>query len=180
MSQPKLLISTHKLNLIIKRFALQLIEVHGDFANTAIIGLQPRGVNLAQKLVDVIADIKPESSLKYGELDHTFFRDDIGRGEIFMPKKSNIQFSTEKLNIVLVDDVLYTGRSVRASIDALMSFGRPSQVELMVLVDRRFQRELPISPNYVGVVVDSRSTGEHVKVEWNAHEQQVWLLSNKE
>jgi pyrimidine operon attenuation protein/uracil phosphoribosyltransferase len=97
-----------------------------------------------------------------------------------MPKKSSINFSTENLNIILIDDVLYTGRSVRASIDALMSFGRPKQVELMVLVDRRFQRELPISPNYVGVVVDSRSTGEHVKVEWTDEVQQVWLLSNKE
>jgi len=165
MSQPKLLINTHKLNLIIKRFALQLIEMHGDFSQSAIIGLQPRGVNLAKKLADFITEIQPENSLKYGELDHTFFRDDIG---------------TENLNIILVDDVLYTGRSVRASIDALMSFGRPKQVELMVLVDRRFQRELPISPNYVGVVVDSRSTGEHVKVEWTDEQQQVWLLSKKE
>jgi len=180
MSQPKLLISTLKLNLIIKRFALQLIEMHGDFSNSAIIGLQPRGIKLAKKLADVISEIQPASLLKYGELDHTFFIDDIGRGEIFMPKKSSINFSTENLNIILIDDVLYTGRSVRASIDALMSFGRPKQVELMVLVDRRFQRELPISPNYVGVVVDSRSTGEHVKVEWTDDVQQVWLLSNKE
>ncbi len=180
MSQPKLLINTHKLNLIIKRFALQLIEMHGDFSHSAIIGLQPRGINLAKKLVDVITEIQPETTVKYGELDHTIIRDDIGRGEIIMPKKSNVNFSTENLNIILVDDVLYTGRSVRASIDALMSFGRPQQVELMVLVDRRFQRELPISPNYVGVVVDSRSTGEHVKVEWTDEQQQVWLLSKKE
>ena len=81
MSQPKLLINTHKLNLIIKRFALQLIEMHGDFSQSAIIGLQPRGVNLAKKLADFITEIQPENSLKYGELDHTFFRDDIGRGE---------------------------------------------------------------------------------------------------
>ena len=180
MSQPKLLIDTHKLNLILKRFALQLIEAHGDFAQTAIIGLQPRGVDLAKKLTAFITELQPDNALKYGELDHTFFRDDIGRGEIFMPKKSHINFSTENLNIVLVDDVLYTGRSVRASIDALMSFGRPKQVELMVLVDRRFQRELPISPNYVGVVVDSRSTREHVKVDWTEDQQQVWLLSKKE
>jgi pyrimidine operon attenuation protein/uracil phosphoribosyltransferase len=180
MSQPKLLISQNKLNLIIRRFALQLIELHGDFANTAIIGLQPRGIQLSKRLVEAITELQPETNLKYGELDHTFFRDDIGRGEIFMPKKSNINFSTENLNIILVDDVLYTGRSVRASIDALMSFGRPKQVELMVLVDRRFQRELPISPNYTGVVVDSRSTGEHVKVDWSLDHPQVWLLSSKE
>lgn len=180
MSQPKLLISHNQLNLIIRRFALQLIENHGDFSQTAIIGLQPRGLLLAQKLVEVINELQAENNLLYGELDHTFFRDDIGRGEIFMPKKSSINFSTENLKIVLVDDVLYTGRSVRASIDALMSFGRPQCVELMVLVDRRFQRELPISPNYVGAVVDSRSTGEHVIVEWTDNQHQVWLLSNKE
>lgn len=180
MSQPKLLISHNQLNLIIRRFALQLIENHGDFSQTAIIGLQPRGLLLAQKLVEVINELQAENNLLYGELDHTFFRDDIGRGEIFMPKKSSINFSTENLKIVLVDDVLYTGRSVRASIDALMSFGRPRCVELMVLVDRRFQRELPISPNYVGAVVDSRSTGEHVIVEWTDNQHQVWLLSNKE
>ena len=93
MSQPKLLINTLKLNLIIKRFALQLIEMHGDFSQTAIIGLQPRGISLAKKLCDYINELQPENALKYGELDHTFFRDDIGRGEIFMPKKSNINLS---------------------------------------------------------------------------------------
>ena len=95
MSQPKLLISTLKLNLIIKRFALQLIEMHGDFSNSAIIGLQPRGIKLAKKLADVISEIQPASLLKYGELDHTFFRDDIGRGEIFMPKGSGLGLEPE-------------------------------------------------------------------------------------
>ncbi len=180
MSQPKLLISPAKFDLIVKRFALQLIEIHGNFSNSAMIGLQPRGVNLAKRILDVITELQPENSLLYGELDHTFFRDDIGRGEIFMPKRSTINFSTEGLQIIMVDDVLYTGRSVRASLDALMSFGRPKQIELMVLVDRRFKRELPISPNYVGVEVDSRSTGEHVKVDWSETVQQVWLLSNTE
>ena len=87
MSQPKLLISHNKLNLIVRRFALQLIELHGDFSNTAIIGLQPRGIHLSKRLVEIITELQPETNLKYGELDHTFFRDDIGRGEIFMPKK---------------------------------------------------------------------------------------------
>ena len=123
MSQPKLLINTHKLNLIIKRFALQLIEMHGDFSQSAIIGLQPRGVNLAKKLADFITEIQPENSLKYGELDHTFFRDDIGRGEIFMPKKSNINFSTENLNIILVDDVITTSSTANSCAKELKKFG---------------------------------------------------------
>ena len=125
-----------------------MIEMHGDFSQSAIIGLQPRGVNLAKKLADFITEIQPENSLKYGELDHTFFRDDIGRGEIFMPKKSNINFSTENLNIILVDDVLYTGRTTRAAINTLFDYGRPAKIMLAALVDRG-GRELPISADFV-------------------------------
>lgn len=75
--------------------------------------------------------------------------------------------------------MLFTGRSVRAAIDAIMSFGRPNRIELMVLVDRRFQRELPIKPDYTGVTIDSRNTNDFVKVEWNNNSVQVWLLDEK-
>ncbi len=179
MSQPKLLLNTQQINLIVNRLALQLVENHGDFSQTALVGLQPRGVHFAKKIVDRIAQIAPSAPLKYGELDHTFFRDDIGRGEIHIPKPSNMPFSTEKLRIVLIDDVLYTGRSVRASIDALMSFGRPAQIELLVLINRRYQRELPIEPTYIGTSIDSRNTEEYVKVDWTNQQEHVLLLSNK-
>jgi pyrimidine operon attenuation protein/uracil phosphoribosyltransferase len=176
----KILLSLDHTKLILKRFALELIEKHQSFDDTAIIGLQPRGIELANALRLEIENLIGRS-IKFGELDHTFFRDDIGRGEIHIPKPSKINFSTESLNIIIVDDVLFTGRSVRSAIDAVMSFGRPKRIELLVLIERLFERELPIKPDYYGVLVDSRNTNNYVRVEWKtSNEVQVWLLENKD
>lgn len=176
----KILLSSDHTRLILKRFALELIEKHQSFQDTAIIGLQPRGIELAHALKKEIEQLIGQQ-IKFGELDHTFFRDDIGRGEIHIPKPSKINFSTENLNIIIIDDVLFTGRSVRSAMDAVMSFGRPKRIELLVLVERLFERELPIKPDFYGVLVDSRNTNNYVRVEWQAsNEVQVWLLENKE
>jgi len=176
----KILLNLDHTKLILKRFALELIEKHQSFQDTAIVGLQPRGIELANALKNEIEALIG-STIKYGELDHTFFRDDIGRGDIHLPKPSKIDFSTNDLNIIIVDDVLYTGRSVRSAIDAVMSFGRPKRIELLVLVERLFERELPIKPDYYGVLVDSRNTNNYVRVDWESNnEVQVWLLENKE
>lgn len=180
MIDPRILLTHTRIDLIIRRFAIELAENHGDFQDCALIGLQPRGVELSRRIFKKINELYPENLMKYGELDNSFFRDDIGRGELIVPNPNRIDFSTENLHIILVDDVLYTGRSVRAGLDALMNFGRPKQVELMVLIDRRYNRELPIAADYTGAVVDSRNTGEHVKVEWSENENKVWLLSKKE
>jgi pyrimidine operon attenuation protein/uracil phosphoribosyltransferase len=180
MIEPRVLLSHKRIDLILRRFALQLAENHGDLANCALLGLQPRGVELSRQLMKKINLLYPQNQLKYGELDNSFFRDDIGRGEIIMPKPISMNFNTEGLNIILVDDVLYTGRSVRAGIDALMNYGRPAAVELMVLIDRRYHRELPIAADYTGSVVDSKSTGEYVKVSWEENNNAVWLMSKKE
>ncbi len=177
-NQSKLLMSPQKGDMIVKRFALQIIEKHKTNPHLAIIGLQPRGIELAQKIHHHVQHLKKQDVL-FGELDHTFFRDDIGRGSIHIPKPSKINFSTEGKHIILVDDVLFTGRSIRSAIDAIMSFGRPSQIELLVLVDRIHERELPIKPDYVGVSIDSRSTESYVKVEWSENELKVWLFENK-
>ncbi len=176
-NQSKLLMSPLKGQTILKRFALQIVEKHKNNSHLAIIGLQPRGIELARIIHKHICDLSNQS-IFFGELDHTFFRDDIGRGNIHIPKPSKINFSTEGKTIILVDDVLYTGRSVRSAIDAIMSFGRPSQIELLVLVDRIHERELPIKPDYVGVSIDSRSTQSYVNVEWNNDELNVWLFEN--
>lgn len=177
--EARVLIDHEQTGLIIRRFVLQLVENHGDLSSCAIIGLQPRGVQLSRRLMQQLNEMQPGHKALYGELDNTFFRDDIRRGEIHIPRPSNIDFSTENLNIILVDDVLFTGRSVRAGMDALMHFGRPARIELMVLIDRRYNRELPIAADYTGTVVDSRSTGEYVKVEWTDDHSQTWLLPHK-
>jgi pyrimidine operon attenuation protein/uracil phosphoribosyltransferase len=156
-----------------------LAENHGDFSGSAIIGLQPRGVMFAKRMHRLVAEMSRNPRIRYGELDTTFYRDDFRRGhEIHEPRSLNIDFDVENLKVILVDDVLYTGRSVRAALDALNDFGRPSQVELLTLVDRRFNRELPIQPDYTGLEVDTRSN-EKVKVEWNEEEgHKIWILEN--
>lgn len=179
MIEPRVLLSDMRIDLIIRRFALQIAENHGNMEGCAIVGLQPRGVELSRRLMQTIEKLYPESKIKYGELDISLFRDDIGRGDMIVPSPSKLDFNTEGLRIILIDDVLFTGRSVRAGIDALMNYGRPASVELMVLIDRRYNRELPIAADYAGAVVDSRSTGEHVKVEWQENNNKVWLLSKK-
>jgi pyrimidine operon attenuation protein/uracil phosphoribosyltransferase len=178
--QKRLVLDQQQIDITLKRFCYQLIENHDDFENTVFLGLQPRGTLLLDKIVALLKEISGVT-VPSGYLDATFHRDDFRRRDF--PLKANetkIDFLVEGKKVVLIDDVLYKGRSVRAAMDAMIAFGRPQKVELMVLVDRRFQRELPISPNYVGVVVDSRSTGEHVKVDWTEDQQQVWLLSKKE
>ncbi len=177
-NQSKLLLSPQKGEMILKRFAIQIVENHKKISELAIIGLQPRGIELAQSINNYVSQLTKNDVL-YGELDHTFFRDDIGRGSIHIPKPSKINFSTEGKTIILVDDVLYTGRSVRSAIDAIMSFGRPNRIELLVLVDRIHERELPIKPDYVGVSIDSRNTNSYVNVEWINNELNVWLFENK-
>jgi pyrimidine operon attenuation protein/uracil phosphoribosyltransferase len=175
----KVLLNHEKIQLIVKRFALELIEKHKDFSSSALIGLQPRGIPLAEAVkIEVEQFLGKE--IRYGSLDHTFYRDDISRGGIHIPKPSRINFSTENLRIILIDDVLYTGRSIRAAIDGVMRFGRPQDIELMVLVDRIHQREVPIKPDYKGISIDSRSTNQFVKVVWEENqESSVCLLDKK-
>ncbi|HZI01567.1 MAG TPA: bifunctional pyr operon transcriptional regulator/uracil phosphoribosyltransferase PyrR [Flavisolibacter sp.] len=164
----KIILTQQQIELTIKRLANQLMENHFDFQQTAIIGIQPRGIALSDR---IISEIKKEDQLAfdYGKLDITFYRDDV-RNEIHVPNQTDIPFSIEGKNVVLIDDVLYTGRTIRAAMDALMDFGRPRKVELMVLVDRRYSRELPIQPDYVGKSIDS-IISQKVKVLWKAKDE---------
>jgi pyrimidine operon attenuation protein/uracil phosphoribosyltransferase len=161
------ILTGNQLSVTIRRLAHQVLENNSDLANTVIIGLQPRGVFLSDKIVD---EIKKQVSgdIFYGKLDITFYRDDI-RKELHKPNHTDIPISIEGKKIVLIDDVLYTGRTIRAALDALLAFGRPAKVELCVLIDRRFSRQLPIQPDYVGKSIDS-IISQKVKVEWDKME----------
>jgi pyrimidine operon attenuation protein / uracil phosphoribosyltransferase len=160
------LLESPKFDLTIKRLCYQIIENHNDFSNSAILGIQPRGIHLSERIVKELKIILPGTLILHGLLDNTFYRDDFRRGEtVLKANPTQIEFLVENKNVILMDDVLYTGRTVRASLDALLAFGRPSKVELLTLVDRRFSRDLPIEPNYIGIQVDSRAN-QKVKVSW--------------
>lgn len=163
---PVLLLNKHQLEVAITRLCHQLIENHGDFSKTALVGLQPRGVYLARRIVRKIEAMTGVAGIRYGHLDITFYRDDFRRkAEPPTPSKTDINFEIEDLDVVLIDDVLFTGRTIRSGLDALLAFGRPRRVELLVLIDRRFSRHLPVQPDYTGRMVDTIST-ERVQVEW--------------
>ncbi|MFL1013550.1 bifunctional pyr operon transcriptional regulator/uracil phosphoribosyltransferase PyrR [Flavisericum labens] len=177
MSQ-KVLLNAKEVNIILHRLACQLIEKHNDFSNTVLIGLQPRGVFLADRLAKILKEDYKVKNVQLGYLDITFFRDDFRRGEkILEANKTKINFLVEDKNIVFIDDVLYTGRSIRAALTAIQSFGRPNEIELLTLIDRRFSRHLPIQPNYKGRQVDVINE-EKVKVNWEEHdnEDSVYLI----
>jgi pyrimidine operon attenuation protein/uracil phosphoribosyltransferase len=164
--KPIELLNSDQLSIIITRLCHQLVENHGDFSNSAIVGLQPRGVYLANRIVKRLHEITGIEKFKHGDLDITFHRDDFRRKDYPpTPSDTRMDFTIEGSKVVLIDDVLFTGRTIRAGLDALLAFGRPSVVELMVLVDRRFSRHLPVQPDYTGRTVDSIAS-ERVEVEW--------------
>ncbi|WP_353151155.1 bifunctional pyr operon transcriptional regulator/uracil phosphoribosyltransferase PyrR [Flavobacterium sp.] len=176
MSQ-KILLNSKEVNIILHRLACQLIEKHLDFSNTILIGIQPRGTFLANRLSQILKDDYQVSDLKLGFLDITFFRDDFRRNEKpFEANQTQIDFLVEDKNVVFIDDVLYTGRSIRAALTAIQSFGRPKSIELLTLIDRRFSRDLPIQPDYRGRQVDAINN-ERVLVKWaeNDSEDAVYI-----
>ena len=177
-----LLLNSNQVNIILNRLACQLIENHNDFKDTVIIGLQPRGVFLSERLKDLLHRVYQFEDVKFGKLDITFYRDDFGRGDkILQANKTDIDFVVEDKRVVFVDDVLYTGRSIRSALTALQSFGRPRTVELLTLIDRRFSRHLPIQPDYKGRQVDAINK-ERVIVSWkeNDGEDAVYLIKESE
>jgi len=160
----KTILSEQQVALTVKRLAHQVLEQHLKLDNTVIIGLQPRGIFLSDRMVHELSALVEPASISYGKLDITFYRDDV-RTELHVANKTDIPFSIEGKQVVLIDDVLWTGRTIRAALDALLDFGRPSKVELCVLIDRRFNRQLPIQPDYTGRAIDTITT-QKVKVFW--------------
>ena len=166
------ILNKYQLEITIQRLACQVIENYSDLSEVVLIGLQPRGVFLANKMVEQLKQLKPDLTIPYGQLDITFYRDDI-RNELHIANQTTINFSVEDKNVILVDDVLYTGRTIRAALDALLSFGRPKKVELCVLINRRYSRQLPIQPDYCGKSIDSLIS-QKVKVEWYKEEVNLY------
>lgn len=163
----KILLDSKKIDLILNRLVCELVENHKDFNNTVLIGLQPRGTYLIEKILDIFKKKYPNINIKSGILDFTFFRDDFRRTEKTLSANSTqINFTLENKRIVLIDDVLFTGRSIKAAMSAIDSYGRPKSIELLVLVDRRFKREIPIEANYCGTKIDTFK-GDKVKVIWD-------------
>lgn len=174
----KVLLTAREVNIILHRLACQLIEKHLDFSDTVLIGIQPRGGFVANRIKNILEKEYSVPEVKIGHLDITFFRDDFRRGD--KPLEANrteIDFIVENKKVIFVDDVLYTGRSIRAALTAVQSFGRPSEIELLVLIDRRFSRHLPIQPDYRGRQVDAINN-EKVRVSWqeNEGEDSVYIV----
>lgn len=178
MSQ-KILLTSKEVNIILHRLACQLVEKHLDFSDTILIGIQPRGTFLAERLKDLLEKEYKIAKIALGYLDITFFRDDFRRtNKPLEANKTQIDFIVENKKVVFIDDVLYTGRSIRSALTAIQSFGRPSEIELLVLIDRRFSRHLPIQPDYRGRQVDAIND-EKVKVCWKEQdgEDAVYLIN---
>jgi pyrimidine operon attenuation protein/uracil phosphoribosyltransferase len=161
----KTLLNEKEIEIILHRLACQLIENHGDFQDTILIGLQPRGIFLCNRLVGLLEKEYKIKKILHGKLDITFYRDDFRRRAPIEANRTEIDFLVEDKKIVFVDDVLYSGRSTRAALTAIQAFGRPKKIELLVLIDRRFSRHLPIQPDYRGRQVDVINF-EQVKVDW--------------
>lgn len=166
----KILLNSKEINIILHRLACQLIENHTDFKNTVLIGIQPRGTFLAERLVEILKKDYNIPSIEFGLLDITFYRDDFRRrGTPLEANSTSLNFIIEDKNVVFIDDVLFSGRSIRAALTAIQSFGRPANVELLVLIDRRFSRHLPIQPDYRGRQVDVINE-EKVTVHWKEND----------
>jgi pyrimidine operon attenuation protein/uracil phosphoribosyltransferase len=181
MSHGRVILTQGRFALTLDRLCYQLIENYDDFDQTCLVGIQPRGVALAERINRRLLDITGVSHIEYGKLDITFYRDDFRhRDKPLRASVTEMDFLVENKNVVLIDDVLYTGRTVQAALTALQHYGRPRRVELLALVDRRFNREIPIEADYTGIRVDALDEA-YVKVEWQEveGEDQVLLFPQK-
>lgn len=181
MNDGSIIVNSSRFALTIERLCYELLENHGDFQNSCIIGIQPRGVALSNRIVSFLKENNLVDHVPYGKLDITFYRDDYrARSKPLAASVTEMDFIVEGKKVILIDDVLYTGRTISAALNALLHYGRPDMVELLVLVDRRFNRELPVQSDYTGITIDALSQ-EYVRVEWKEEHgvDQVLFFSGK-
>jgi len=177
MSQPaataahRVLLDAEQVARTLSRIAHEIIERNDDLESVALVGIHTRGVPIAQRLRRLVEE-RSGVALELGQLDITFHRDDVHVRSGSAPRRpqpivrdTRLEFELEGRTVILVDDVLYTGRTIRAAIDALIEYGRPDRVQLAVLADRG-HRELPIRPDYVGKNLPT-ARGDRVQVELN-------------
>jgi len=182
METGRILLSGKAFELTIERLCYQLIEDHKDFSEVCFIGIQPRGVYLSDRIIERLELLFPSFEFTYGKLDITFYRDDFRtRSKPLSASATSIDFLVENKEVILIDDVLYTGRTIQAALSAVQHFGRPANVKLLTLVDRRFNRELPVQADYVGLTVDAVDDA-YVKVMWKIEDGSdfVHFYPNKE
>ena len=165
----------------LKRLSHELIEFNHGLKNVVLLGIVTRGKSLAERVGRLLQQMEGaqlgEEGIPQGYLDITLYRDDTG--QTFKPaSESHVPVELTGKKVILIDDVLWTGRTIRAALDALLAYGRPEKVELLVLIDRRFSRHLPIEPDYIGHQVDSLNS-QQVKVTWASEgsEDKVILIS---
>ncbi len=181
MDKGRVIIGRKRFALTIERLCQQLIEQHSNFERTCLIGIQPRGVFLSERLHQRLQQLTGLPAIEHGKLDITFYRDDFRtRQKPLSASRTELEFLVEGKRVVLIDDVLYTGRTVQAALTALNHYGRPEKVELLTLVDRRFNRHLPIQSDYVGLTVDAVDRA-FVRVEWQGQqaEDRVLIFADK-
>jgi pyrimidine operon attenuation protein/uracil phosphoribosyltransferase len=166
MARGKVILSPPKFDFTLKRLCHQLIENYDDFDGACIVGIQDSGAILSDRIVSILKE-EMNVTVVNGKLDISFYRDDYRRRDNpISPSPTIMDFLVEDKKVILVDDVLYTGRTIHAAMSALQQFGRPKKVELLVFVDRRFNRHLPIMADYKGITVDAIDEA-YVKVEWS-------------
>lgn len=181
MEKGRTILSNTRFALTIDRLCHQLIEEYDNFEDVCMIGVQERGVLLANRIYDRLTTALEISTFEYGKLDISFYRDDFRmREKPLKVSATEIDFLIENKRVILIDDVLFSGRTIQAALSALNHYGRPKSIELLVLVNRRFQREIPISPDYTGLTVDALDNA-YVRVEWAElnGKDEIFLTSNK-
>jgi pyrimidine operon attenuation protein/uracil phosphoribosyltransferase len=153
----QVLLSSQQLSETVQQLAAQLTKAHADLNDVVFVGIQQGGVVVGNDILETLQKGNPNQKVQYGQLDITFYRDDI-RNEILTPDTMNIPFAIENKTVVLIDDVLFTGRTIKAALDVLLDYGRPAKVELCVLIDRKEHRQFPIQADYVGKTIATAKT----------------------
>jgi len=176
MQRGRQILSPERFKITLLRLAHQIIENNSYEDTINIVGIQEKGVILGKRLIEIISAKRPKTKINFGKLDITFYRDDFRlRSTPLTANATQIDFPIESKKIILIDDVLYTGRTIHAAISALQDFGRVEQIELLTMVDRRFNRHLPIKSDYTGLQVDSLDDA-YVNVQWEHIDGQDKIL----